>query len=108
MPWPLPTFQGMLITLRPIDVDRDAEDYFAFNREPRRFLFAYAFAPLGADAYETTSWAGNVHSFRSIESYGFELIVEREEHNEKHGRLMAMRRYRMSRERWRAISVSPP
>lgn len=66
-------------------------------------MFEYAFGPLGADACETESWADNVNSCRSIESYGFELLTEREEHNDKYGRLMTLRRYRMSRERWREV-----
>ena len=34
MPRPIPTFCGDLVTLRPIRIESDANDYFAFNLDP--------------------------------------------------------------------------
>ena len=179
MPRPIPTFCGNLVTLRPIRIETDSNDYFAFNldpemhrwtnnapfatlvaaraelarlsglpdfstwmivdngsgkvvgrfflcleqrdgrriagegnriarpywrrghnREARRFMFDYAFGCLGADAYETACWAGNVNGCRSIESYGFRLIDERDERFRGRNKTAVLRHYQMVREQW--------
>ena len=49
MPRPVPVFEGSLVTLRPIDVDRDARDYYDMNLDP-----------------EMHRWTGN-HVFATVD-----------------------------------------
>ena len=70
------------------------------NREARMLLFPYAFDQLDADVYETGAWSDNTNSIRSIESYGFRFDREEQKWNEKHGRELTMRYYKMTKEHW--------
>lgn len=67
------------------------------NREARMIMLQHAFDVLQADVYETSSWADNINSCRSIESMGFYLVDETEQLNPKYNRLMLKRRYCMKR-----------
>lgn len=70
------------------------------NREARNLLFPYVFGDLQADRYETGAWEGNTNSLRSIESYGFRWEREEQKWNEKHGKMMAMQYYVLSKDEW--------
>ncbi len=72
------------------------------NREARSLLFPYVFGELEADRIETGTWAGNVNSVKSIESFGFRFHHEEIRWNEKHGQDLPMRCYVMTREQWSA------
>lgn len=82
--------------------NRIAKPYWrkGHNREARTMLTPYVFHDLAADRLETETWAGNVNSVKSIESFGFEFSHEQNEWNEKHGRKMAKRYYVMTKSRW--------
>lgn len=71
------------------------------NREARALLFPYVFGALQADKIETGAWEGNVNSLKSIESNGFQPDHEEQKWNEKHGRMMAMRYYVLTKEEWK-------
>ena len=76
------------------------------NREARQLVFEYVFEVLEADAYETGCWAENVNSRASIEAHGFTFLAERDEYNDKYGRAIPKRFYRMTRDQWRKLSGS--
>ena len=86
--------------------NRVAKPYWrkGYNREARRLLFRYVFEELWADMIETGTWEDNVNSVKSIESYGFEFEREERRWNDKHGRLLTMRYYTLTREQWQAGS----
>lgn len=63
------------------------------NREARALVLRYLFEESKADRVETCTWAGNVNSVRSIESYGFEFVREERRYNGKHRAEMPMRHY---------------
>jgi RimJ/RimL family protein N-acetyltransferase len=82
--------------------NRIAKPYWrkGHNREARMLLFAYAFGDLQADVIETGAWSTNTNSLKSIESYGFKFSQEERKWNDKHGQLLIMRYYTMTREQW--------
>jgi RimJ/RimL family protein N-acetyltransferase len=70
------------------------------NREARALLFPYVFGDLHADRVETGAWDGNVNSLKSIESYGFRRDHVEKKWNEKHGKMMSMWYYVLTKEEW--------
>jgi len=82
--------------------NRIAKPYWrkGHNREARAILFRYAFSELCADVIETSVWAGNINSVKSIETHGFRFHHEERKWNDKYAQEMALRVYVMTRQEW--------